>query len=133
MISAPILLVAYGVWAYLFSNSDKRLLLNPIFLSAAILLAMVEYFCGGTGTCLIVDVGVLCAFITLVYIAVPTIFYIKSGYHWSTLSDPRLLEMNATPGNVADLLWFVTAYLTTFCAAYTLLRGAGMPGAEHRG
>ena len=66
--------------------------------------------------------------ITLVYIAVPTIFYIKSGYHWSTLSDPRLLEMNATPGDVADLLWFVTAYLTTFCAAYALLRGAGMPG-----
>ncbi|OIQ71590.1 hypothetical protein GALL_467900 [mine drainage metagenome] len=130
MISAPILLVAYGVWAYLFSNSDERLLLNPIFLSFAILLAMVEYFWRRDRHLPIVDVGVLCAVITLIYMAVPTIFYIKSGYHWSSLSDPRFLQMGTTPNDVAGVGWYVTAYLAAFCATYFLLRGDGMPGPD---
>jgi hypothetical protein len=128
MISAPVLLCAYGIWAYFFSTPEERMLLTPVALSAAILFAMVEHFWRRDRHLPIVDIGVLCAFITLIYIAMPTIFYIKSGLHWSALSDPRLLQMNTTPADVADLLWFVTAYLAAFCAAYALLRGPAMPG-----
>jgi hypothetical protein len=128
MISAPVLLFVYGVWAVLFSNLDERLLLNPMFLSAAIVLAMVEYFWRRDRHLPIVDIGVLCALITVVYVAVPTFLYIKSGFHWSALSDPRLVQMNTVPGDVAYLLWFVTAYIAAFCVTYALLRGPGMPG-----
>jgi hypothetical protein len=71
---------------------------------------------------------VLCASITLVYIAMPTFFFIKSGLQWTALSDLRLKQMNSTPKDIAEILWFITAYLAAFCAAYSLLRGPGMPG-----
>jgi hypothetical protein len=80
----------------------------------------------------IVDVGIVCALITLTYVAMPTIFYIKSGMVWTDLSDPRLLEMRTTPNDLAGVLWLVTAYLAALCFSYGLLRGDGMPGPEVR-
>jgi hypothetical protein len=130
MISAPILLLVYGAWAYLYSNTDQHLLLYPVILSAAIVLATVEHFWRRDRRLPIVDVGVLCALITLTYIAASTFFFIMSGLQWSALSDPRLVQMNSTPAEVADLLWSVTAYIATFCAAYAMLRGPGMPGPD---
>jgi len=127
MISA-ILLVAYGVWSYFFADPDERLLLNPVFLSAAIVLAMVEYFWRRDRQLPIVDVGTLCALITLVYIALPAIFYIKAGLIFGPRSDSRLVIMRTTPADVADFLWFVTAYIAALSVAYSLLRGPGMPG-----
>jgi hypothetical protein len=132
MISAPILLVVYAAWAAIFASPDESLLLNPIVVSAAILSVMIEHFWRRDRQLPILDVGVLCALITFVYIAMPTLLYIKSGYRWSALSDPRLVQMNTTPEDIAALLWFVTAYLAAFCAAYLLLRRAGMPGPDVR-
>ena len=133
MISAPILLVAYGVWAYLFSNSDERLLLNPIFLSAAILLAMVEYFWRRDWHLPIVDVGVLCAFITLVYIAVPTIFYIKSGYHLVHVERPTPFrnERNSRKCRRSPVVRHRLPH-HVLCGLHAAKR-SGNAGAEHRG
>jgi hypothetical protein len=128
MISAPILLASYSVWMLFFSIPHERLLLNPIALSTAVVSAMVEQFWRRDRQLPVVDVGALCALITLIYAALPAVFYIKSGFQWSSLSEPRLLQMNTTPADVADVLWFVTAYLAAFCAAYLLFRGPGMPG-----
>ena len=36
--------------------------------------------------------------------------------------------MGTTPADVADFLWFVTAYIAALSVSYSLLRGAGMPG-----
>lgn len=125
---AAVFLFAYAVWATGFSSPDEYLLLTPIALSAAIVAATIEYFCWRDRQLPIVDVGVLCALITLVYVAVPTIFYLKSGLTWTAYSDSRLFQMGATPQEVADVLWMVTAYLAAFCLVYTMARGHGMPG-----
>jgi hypothetical protein len=130
MISAPILISVYGVWALLFSEPDERLLLTPIALSTAVVAAMLEHFWRRDRHLPIVDVGVLCALITLLYAAMPTIFYIKSGYAWSDLSEIRMVQMQPTPEDVADVLWYVAAYIAALCAAYGFLRGRGMPGPE---
>jgi hypothetical protein len=127
MISS-ILLIVYGVWSYFFAGPDERLVLNPVLLSAAIVLGMVEYFWRRDRLLPIVDVGALCALITLVYIALPAIFYIKAGLKFTTRSDGRLMAMGTTTADVADFLWFVTAYISALCVAYSLLRGPGMPG-----
>lgn len=127
MISA-VLLIVYGVWSYFLADSNERLLLNPIFLSTALILAMIEYFWRRDRQLPIVDAGTLCAFITLVYIAVPAIFYIKAGLIFGPGSDRRLVVMGTTPADVADFLWFVTAYIAAFSVTYSLLRGPGMPG-----
>ena len=63
-------------------------LLTPIFVSTVILLTMIGYFWRRDRQLPILDVGVLCAFITLIYATMPTLFFIKSGYHWTSLSDP---------------------------------------------
>jgi hypothetical protein len=130
MISASILVLFYGAWLCFYSNADQRLLLNPVVLSAVIVLATVEHFWRRDRRLPIVDVGVLCALITLAYIAAPTFFFIMSGFQWTVLSDPRLVQMNPGPAEVAELLWSVTAYLTTFCLAYAVLRGPAMPGPD---
>jgi hypothetical protein len=127
MISA-VLLIAYGVWSYFLAAADERLVLNPVLLSAALVAAMIEYFWRRDRQLPIVDVGALCALITLVYMAVPAIFYIKAGLNFTAKSDPRLMIMATTPADVADFLWFVTSYIAALCVAYTLLRGQGMPG-----
>ena len=127
MISS-ILLIVYGVWSYFFAGPDERLVLNPVLLSAAIVLGMIEYFWRRDRQLPIVDAGTLCALITLVYIAVPAIFYIKAGLKFGPLSDGRLVMMGTTPADVADFLWFVTAYISALCVTYSLLRGPGMPG-----
>jgi hypothetical protein len=128
MISAPILMVGYGIWALLLSEPDERLLLTPIVLSAAIILVMVERFWRRDRHIPIVDVGVLCAFITFVYMSLPTIFYIQSGFAWTNLSDERLVLMRATSPDIAEVSWFITAYLAAFCLSHGFLRGPGMPG-----
>jgi hypothetical protein len=129
MISA-VLLVVYGVCSYFFANSDERLLLNPVVLSAAIILAMIEYFWRRDRQLPIVDVGVLCALITLIYIALPAIFYIKAGLTFTVRSDARFIHMATTTADVADFLWLVTAYIIALCVAYAALRGPGMPGPQ---
>jgi hypothetical protein len=127
MISA-VLLIVYGAWSYFLADPDERLLLNPIFLNAAIVLGMIEYFWRRDRQLPIVDVGALCALITLVYIAVPAIFYIKAGLKFGPRSDDRLVMMGTTPADVADFLWFVAAYIAALSVTYSLLRGPGMPG-----
>jgi hypothetical protein len=127
MISS-ILLIVYGVWSYFFANADERLVLNPVVLSAAIVLAMIEYFWRRDRQLPIVDVGALCALITLVYIAIPAIFYVKAGLNFGPLSDARLVTMKTTPADIADFLWFVTAYISALSITYCLLRGPAMPG-----
>jgi hypothetical protein len=126
--TSVILLIAYGGWSYFFATANERLLLNPIFLSAAIVLAMIEYFWRRDRQLPIVDVGALCALITLVYVALPAIFYIKAGFAFGERSDARLTMMKTTAADIADLLWFVTAYISALCVTYSLLRGPGMPG-----
>jgi hypothetical protein len=126
--TSVVLLIAYGGWSYFLAGSGERLLLDPIFLSAAIVLAMVEYFWRRDRQLPIVDVGALCALITLVYMALPAIFYIKAGFVFGGQSDARLTIMKTTAADVADFLWYVTAYITALCVAYSLLRGPGMPG-----
>jgi len=130
MISAPILITAYGVWAFAFSGPDQRLLLNPVFLSAAVVIAMIEHFWRRDHQLPIADVGTLCALITLVYVAVPTIFYIKAGLTFTQLSDRRLVLMGTTPADVADFLWWAAAYIVALVTSYSLLRGPGMPGPQ---
>ena len=123
-----VLLILYGVCSYFFADPDERLVLNPLLLSAAIVLGMIEYFWRRDRHLPIVDVGALCALITLVYIAVPAIFYIKAGLKFTTRSDGRLMAMGTTTADVADFLWFVTAYISALSVTYSLLRGPGMPG-----
>jgi hypothetical protein len=89
---------------------------------------MIEYFWRRDRQLPIVDVGTLCALITLIYIAIPAIFYIKAGLKFTPQSDARLAIMGTKPADVADFLWFVTAYIAALSATYCLLRGPGMPG-----
>ena len=58
---SPILLIVYGFWSYFFADPNERLVLNPVFLSAAIILAMIEYFWRRDRQLPIVDGGTLCA------------------------------------------------------------------------
>jgi len=123
-----VLLVIYGSWSYFFASPNERLVLNPVFLSAVIILAMIEYVWRRDRHLPIVDVGTLCALVTLVYISIPAIFYVKAGLRFGPLSDVRLVTMGTTPTDVADFLWFVTAYIAALSVSYSLFRGAGMPG-----
>lgn len=128
MLSAPLVLVAYLICWLFALDADERLILTPIACLAAILAFLIEQLWRRDRQVPAVDVGILCALITFVYIAVPSFFFIKSGFAWSDLSDPRLLEMKATPEDVAAVSWWVAAYLGALCSVYFLTRGTGTPG-----
>ena len=125
---SAVLLVAYGAWSCFLASPDERLLFNPVLLSAAIVLAMIEYFWRRDRQLPIVDVGTLCVMITVIYIALPAIFYMKAGMKFTGRSDARLTIMGTTTAEVVDFLWFVTAYIAALATTYSLLRGRGMPG-----
>ncbi|MFB9265945.1 hypothetical protein ACFFWD_22775 [Bradyrhizobium erythrophlei] len=128
MASAPLILIAYGIGAYFFATPDDSLLLTPVAISAAAVSAMIEYFVWKDRQLPILDVGALCALITLLYCAVPILAFIKSGYAWSSLSDARLQQMQPGADELSAWAWSVAAYLLAFCAVYGITRGPGMPG-----
>jgi hypothetical protein len=128
LLSAPLILVTFLICWLFALGADERLVLTPIACLVAILAFMIEQFWRRDRQLPVVDLGVLCVLITSVYIAVPSVFFVKSGFAWSDLSDSRLVQMRSTPEDVATVSWWVVAYLAALCSIYYWIRGAGMPG-----
>src|SRR4051794_7176761 len=95
LLSAPLILVTFLICWLFALDADERLVLTPIACVAAILSFMIEQFWRRDRQLPVVDLGVLCVLITSVYIAVPSLFFVKSSFAWSDLSDPRLVQMKS--------------------------------------
>jgi hypothetical protein len=76
------------------------------------------------------DIGAICAGVTLIYVALPPIFFLLGGLQWTDLSDSRLWSMNPSAEEFGTFLWLPVTYLIGFVLIYPLVRGAGTPGPE---
>lgn len=96
--------------------------LAPALVSAAIVAAMVFTLWRMDRHAPLVDAGVIAAGASLIYIALPAVFFVLSGMTWSMTSDRRLFLLHITPQELGSFLWLPTSYLAAFCATYLVAR-----------
>jgi hypothetical protein len=66
-------------------------------------------------------VGFICASVTLIYVALPPLFFVLAGLDWSNTSDHRLLRLGVTEDEISDYAWRGVLYLSSFCLMYLLV------------
>jgi hypothetical protein len=72
------------------------------------------------------ELGSFCMLATVVYGAIPLVWYILSGAQFSPLSHQRLYLVNPTPDEFAAIGWMYVVYAATLAGGYLLLRDRGV-------
>jgi hypothetical protein len=119
---SAMLITGVTAWAILaLAAPDIKLVLMPV--SAAVwvfgIFALILYFHDDQTP--ILHVGFFAAGTALVYIALPPVFFVLSGFEWSQTSDSRLALLRAGPEDVSNYAWRGALYLSAFCATYILM------------
>jgi hypothetical protein len=118
-----IVAIACFTFALTLMSADECYVAAPAFLCTLLVLWLAMSLWDRDNAMPLFDVGLFCAIATCLYTNYPLVNYWSDGLQFGPLSDSRLQALQITPVGLGVFHLRHVAYLGSFIAAYSTLRG----------
>lgn len=117
-LGAGLVLVALSIGL----DDQQRTVAYPALAVILVLATLVAVLSGRDHAIPYFDIGVVCTFVTAVYLAFPPLAFLLSGLEWTVLSDGRLLRYQVSPPEFSAITWWGALYIFSLASTYSVTR-----------